>query len=257
MMRQVKSAVIFVSRIVTAANVLCRLYISTQYNKSIYTMHMRSKKTTAATDKDVVRPALAVSVNLRQTREKASRFAILGMLALGKKKSGYDLKKAIATSTANFWSESYGNIYPTLRKLLAEGAIQEGSEKALANKRQKQLYSITERGSQALAEWLRQPVATRSEDNELLLKLFFGSMMSLGESQALVKAHRDHHVGLLKTFEAIERNISTGPASEDQKIYLRATLQYGQAVSRALVQWSDTTERALQTRSRRHPGAKG
>jgi PadR family transcriptional regulator, regulatory protein AphA len=208
---------------------------------------MRPKKTATVVDKAVVRPALAVSGDIRQTREKASRFAILGMLALGKKKSGYDLKKAIATSTANFWSESYGNIYPTLRKLLAEGAILKDSAKAPANKRQKQLYSITKRGSQALSEWLRQPVATRSEDNELLLKLFFGSMMSLAESQALVKAHRDHHIGLLKTFAAIERTISTGQASQEQKIYLRATLQYGQAVSRALVQWSDATEKALQT----------
>ena len=227
---------------------LCRFDVSTQYISSIYTLYMRSNKKIAAKDKDVVRPALAVSVNLRQTREKASRFAILGMLALGKKKSGYDLKKAIATSTAYFWSESYGNIYPTLKKLLAEHAIQEESEKAPASKRQKQLYSITERGRQALTEWLRQPVAARSEDNELLLKLFFGSMISLDESQALVKAHRDHHVGLLKTFEAIERTISAGSASEEQKIYLRATLQYGQAVSRALVQWSDTTERALQAK---------
>src|SRR5271155_5367499 len=101
-------------------------------------------------NRDGRRPALPVSIDGRRTREKASRFAILGMLALGKKKSGYDLKKAIASSTASFWSESYGNIYPTLRKLLEEGAIREENEKAPASKRQKQLYSITERGRQAL-----------------------------------------------------------------------------------------------------------
>lgn len=186
-------------------------------------------------------------VESRQNREKASRFAILGMLALGKKKSGYDLKKAIAMSTANFWSESYGNIYPTLKKLLVEGAIREVSEKVPAGRRQKQLYSITENGKRALRQWLRQPAMARSEDNELLLKLFFGTMMSARESQALVAVHRDHHTALLEKFEAIERSISAGPTTDEQKVYLRATLSYGQAVSRALIQWSDATEKTLRT----------
>jgi PadR family transcriptional regulator, regulatory protein AphA len=167
------------------------------------------------------------------------------MLALGRKKSGYDLKKAIAASTANFWNESYGNIYPTLRKLLEEGAIREDNQDPPASKRQKQLYSITKKGSQTLRRWLRQPVPERSEDNELLLNLFFGSMMSPTESQDLVKAHRDHHIALLEKFEAIERSISTGPTTKEQKLYLRATLSYGQSISRALVQWADATERVL------------
>ena len=206
---------------------------------------MSSKKTAISLNRDALRPALAVSPDTRQTRLKASRFALLGMLALGNKKSGYDLKKAIAATTANFWSESYGNIYPTLRKLLEEDAIREDSEKAPASKRQKQLYSITEKGRQALRQWLRQPAAVRSEDNELLLKLFFGTMMPVGESQTLVAVHRDHHVALLEKFATIERSISTAPTTEMQKTYLRATLSYGQAVSRALVQWSDATEKTL------------
>ena len=186
-------------------------------------------------------------VESRQNREKASRFAILGMLALGKKKSGYDLKKAIAMSTANFWSESYGNIYPTLKKLLEEGAIREDSEKAPASRRQKQLYSITGKGQRALRQWFQQPVAVRSEDNELLLKLFFGTMMPVRESQALVAFHRDHQIALLEKFAAIDKSISAGPMTEGQKVYLRATLSYGQAVSRALIQWSDATEKTLRT----------
>jgi len=90
-------------------------------------------------------------------------------------------------------------------------------------------------------------VVVRSEDNELLLKLFFGAMMPVGESLALVAVHRDHHIALLEKFEAIERTVSTGPTTEVQKAYLRATLSYGQAVSRVLIQWSDATEKTLRT----------
>ena len=197
--------------------------------------------------------SFVVSIEGRKSREKASRFAILGMLALGKKKSGYDLKKAIATSTANFWSESYGNIYPTLKKLLADGAIRENSEKGRASKRQRQLFSITEKGKRSLGQWLRQPVMARTEDNELLLKLFFGAMMTVRESRALVAAHRDHHIALLEKFEAIERSISAGPLTVEQKVYVRATLAYGQAVSRALIQWSDATGERLRALKSRLP----
>jgi hypothetical protein len=107
------------------------------------------------------------------------------------------------------------------------------------------IYSITEKGKQSLKQWFRLPVVTRTHDNEMLLKLFFGSMMLSGESHLFVKAHRDHHVALLEKFEAIERSISTGPNTEERTVYLRATLSYGQSISRALIQWSDATERAL------------
>jgi hypothetical protein len=71
--------------------------------------------------------------------------------------------------------------------------------------------------------------------------------MPVRESQALVAVHRDHHIALLEKFKAIERSISAGPLTEGQKVYLRATLSYGQAVSRALIQWSDSTEETLRT----------
>jgi PadR family transcriptional regulator, regulatory protein AphA len=72
-------------------------------------------------------------------------------------------------------------------------------------------------------------------------------MMPVRESQVLVAVHRDHHIALLEKFEAIERSMSAGPMTDEQKVYLRATLSYGQAVSRALIQWSDATEKTLRT----------
>jgi PadR family transcriptional regulator AphA len=185
------------------------------------------------------------SMSSRHNREKASRFAILGMLALGKTKSGYDIKKAIATSTSNFWSESYGNIYPTLQRLLADGAICEVNDPAPTSRRQKQLYRITSKGNRALKDWLRQPVAPRLEDNEFLLKLFFGAMASTKDSRALVHDHREYHVSLLKKFEDIEGSIVEGPNTLRQRTYTLATLEYGRAVSRALIAWSDATTGSL------------
>jgi PadR family transcriptional regulator, regulatory protein AphA len=206
---------------------------------------LQMKKTLSETASVEFQPSLSPG-EVRQSREKASRFAVLGMLTLGHKLSGYDIKKAIAGSTANFWSESYGNIYPVLKKLLAEGAIRTESDDAPAGKRQKQLYSITPTGRLVLEDWLRQPVTPSVEDNELLLKLFFSAELPPQAPRALVKDNREYHAALLKKFAGIETYIASGQGSRAQKTYWLATLRYGQAVSRALLQWCDETEAELQ-----------
>lgn len=172
------------------------------------------------------------------------------MLALGGKKSGYDLKKALAATTSQFWSESYGNIYPALGKLLAEGLIQRDDDGALKTGRQRQLYSITEAGRLALGDWLRRPVVEHSTDNEFLLKLFFGTMMQVEDALALVEAHREHHLRLEAQFGEISQLISHGTSGRQQKVCLQATLAYGQAVSRALTEWANATTKALHSLER-------
>lgn len=61
-------------------------------------------------------------------RQNKSQYALLGMLTLGEM-SGYDIKKLFDTSLRNFWGESFGQIYPILRRLVREGlaTVQEES----------------------------------------------------------------------------------------------------------------------------------
>ena len=181
----------------------------------------------------------------KRSREKASRFALLGMLSLGGKQSGYDLRKAIASSTAHFWSESYGNIYPRLGELLNEELIRPHTPTRADTARRKQLYSITAKGRQALAAWLSEPVVPRHEDNELLLKLFFGSKMPTQAAAELVKANRAHHERMLQQFDAFTQSILDGPLRDEEKTFLEMTVKYGRAISKALVGWAEETESIL------------
>jgi DNA-binding PadR family transcriptional regulator len=204
------------------------------------------RKSTAAVNAKKQRHDMPAGVTgeSRQSREKASRFAVLGMLSIGCK-TGYDVKKAIAGSTANFWSESYGNIYPVLKKLLAEGAIRLDKQAAV-NGRAKQAYSLTADGRQTLEEWLRQPVIPRPEDNEFLLKLFFSAMVEPEDARALLKSYRAHYSGLLAHYESIEERITGEQGTKAQKTYWMATLHYGEAITRAIIDWCDATDRKLQ-----------
>jgi PadR family transcriptional regulator, regulatory protein AphA len=181
----------------------------------------------------------------KQSREKGSRFAVLGMLSLGPK-SGYDIKKTIAASTANFWSESYGNIYPVLKQLATEGAIEPEKDTGAGEGRPKQTFRMTAHGRKMLQNWLRQPVALRTEDNELLLKLFFGAVVSPKDMLAVVRAQHVLRVEELARYAEIAKYIAAQTGSEEQKIYWMATLRYGELTSRAAVTWCEEVERKLQ-----------
>ena len=49
----------------------------------------------------------------------SSRAAILGLLLMHDA-SGYDIRKLAEGSIGHFWSESYGQIYPTLKRLVRD-----------------------------------------------------------------------------------------------------------------------------------------
>src|SRR2546423_1494831 len=104
-------------------------------------------------------------------KENKSRYALLGMLSL-QPMSGYDLKKFIEESTANFWQENYAQIYPMLRQLTEEGLTTSHIEKQ-EKRPERRIYALTEQGWDELRRWLTEPVEPQVERNELLLKLFF------------------------------------------------------------------------------------
>ena len=89
-------------------------------------------------------------------RPNKSRYAILGILMLGPR-SGYDIKKFFDRTVANFWNESYGQIYPILKRLAAEGLVEKSIEKQ-AGKPDRHIYTITGEGRNEMREWLMTPV---------------------------------------------------------------------------------------------------
>src|SRR5262245_66602910 len=83
---------------------------------------------------------------------------LLGLLASGPR-SGYGIKKVVDRSTRFFWAASYGQIYPELKRLEADGLI-EGEDRPNGG-RSRRVYSLTPAGREALLEWMRSEVTTR------------------------------------------------------------------------------------------------
>jgi DNA-binding PadR family transcriptional regulator len=172
-------------------------------------------------------------------REVKSKFAILGMLSI-EPMSGYDIKKEVEKSISNFWSESYGQIYPVLRNLIAEKLVTKSVERE-AGKPDRHVYSLTAKGRKELRQWLRKGFAPKIQRDEFLLKLFFGEEISPKANIGHLEQFRELQRGLLQKYRAVEKEIMREYADNSNAPYWLMTVRYGQHVSRALLQWSNKT----------------
>jgi PadR family transcriptional regulator AphA len=102
-----------------------------------------------------------------------TKYILLGMLAR-MPQTGYTIKKWLENEYSHFWQESFGQIYPTLKQLVAEGLAVSSDHGSVGNGRGKIVYSITEAGRTKLADWLRQAPEIEKLRYEILLKISFG-----------------------------------------------------------------------------------
>ena len=168
-----------------------------------------------------------------------SQYALLGFLSRGPR-SGYDIKKEMDSSTQNFWSESYGQIYPNLKKLAGAGLVTLDTQKQ-EGKPDRKVYTITPAGHKALVMWLETPPSSAPPRNELLLKLFFGQRSSPEVAARHVEEYKTQLQNDLTTYRELERWIKTEYADHPGLPYWLITLNYGRYEAEALLKWCDET----------------
>ncbi len=166
--------------------------------------------------------------------------ALLGMLSLGAM-SGYEIRQRIEVSIGNFWSESYGQIYPALAKLRRQGLV-EVEETGRAGRK---VYSLTPRGRERLAAWLAVMPVARVPRNEMLLKLFFGGNGRVKDTRAQVMAERERFAADLQRYTLLEPEIRRRHAGKAALPFFLSTLRYGMSEARAVMEWADETLRSL------------
>src|ERR1700757_475956 len=108
-------------------------------------------------------------------RTSSSTQALLGLLTI-EPMSGYDLGRMVRASIGHIWRESYGQIYPNLKRLKAGGLVECRTEKH-PGRPERRIYSITKKGREQLARWLSLAPQPEIPRNEMLLKLFFGAQV--------------------------------------------------------------------------------
>ncbi len=182
-------------------------------------------------------------------RESKTQYAVLGLLSI-EPMSGYDMKSFISNSIGFFWQESYGQIYPVLRKLLREGSIK---RKVVEHdgRPDRHIHSLTPKGKEKLLKWLESPTEPESLRIEMLLKLFFGGLADPGTSIRHLEQLLEEQSARMRTFTKADRNLRHDDIQDDDFEYQYATLRYGIHITAARIKWCRETIESLKKSSKR------
>jgi DNA-binding PadR family transcriptional regulator len=179
-------------------------------------------------------------------RHSQTDLAVLGALSTGPM-TGYEVRVTITETLGHFWSESYGQIYPALAALEADGLVRRASSGRTSGTR----FEITVAGVTQLENLLAEPHRAPTPRNGLLLRLFFGTHLRAGEAEALLTDARDQADRALAQYAAVREEI--GDDTSPEQAYRTMTLSYGEHVARATLAWAEESLAALPDGDDRDP----
>ncbi len=167
-------------------------------------------------------------------RGRQTELAVLGALSV-RPMTGYAVREAIRQVLGHFWSESYGQIYPTLAELRRNGFIeaQEGGRPGSAT------YSLTRAGRDRLTNLLRQPHQPTPPRNQLMLRLFFGRALGVDACRALLRQAKTDAEQRLAEFQAIRAEFANDLQDTEHHPYWLLTISAGEHTARAAIAWAE------------------
>jgi PadR family transcriptional regulator AphA len=161
------------------------------------------------------------------------RYFILGLLTR-QSMSGYDIKRFLKSLGWLIGSPSFGSLYPALHALLEDG-LATVDVLSREDKPPRKIYSITERGKQALQEWVDQPVEQGASLKAFVMRLVLASNFSRAGLIAQLRQRRsqvaDHHASLGQIAKTVD----------ERDLGQRLALGYGLAIAAAELTWLDST----------------
>lgn len=164
-------------------------------------------------------------------RLNATAASLLGFLHWGPM-SGWDLGATAEHVIGDFWSLTRSQVYRELAWMAEAGLIQKGER----GSRERQPYALTDAGRAAFAAWADEEPGPETIRFPLLLKVSFGRHSPPERLAAFVRGHRADHAKRLAEYEAHLAEAQ----SEERDVYREATLAFGLAYERAVLEWFDS-----------------
>ena len=147
---------------------------------------------------------------------------------------GYQLSRELGESLGGFWRVSYGTLYPTLRRLEREGAV-EAHVDAEARGRRKTTYHVTHAGERLFFQLLHEtPHDNSTEDTRFRVRLAFFRYLPPETRIRLLERRRAALEDRLHTIED-----SLRAPRERVDTYTLALIQHGQAATESDLEWVD------------------
>ena len=194
-------------------------------------------------------------------RPSQTELAVLGALSTGPM-TGYEIRGSITGVLGHFWHESFGQIYPALSRLEAQGAVRRRSPGRTSGS----VFELTRSGRRRLTSLLAEPGPTPPARNALLLRLFFGTHLPDGGARDLLADAEARASAALEEYAAVRSEIEGGtegateggtgataisaaapptdeparpaPPSDPEQAYRTMTLSFGEHMARAQQAWA-------------------
>jgi DNA-binding PadR family transcriptional regulator len=159
------------------------------------------------------------------------KYALLGLLA-ETPCYGYEIKQNFEGALGNVWSVSYGQLYPTLRRLSEQGWVTKKTAPGM-KAAEKNIYSITSQGKKMLDEWLLKPLRSSYKvKDEFTLKFLFFSKLPKRKVLDYLRMQQKKTVLQRETFQRTLVSIR-----DEIDYYLQAIIRKGIIHLEAENQW--------------------
>ena len=179
--------------------------------------------------------------------------AILGLL---KERSmhGYQLKKHLADTLGGFWQVSYGSLYPALKRLQREGAVEMIFPKEQVGRR-KNVYRITPAGESLFAELLERAGQDATADEGFSVRFAFFQYLKPETRIRLLERRRAY---LESRWSTIKQSLQSYKERIDS--YTLSLMNHQLSATESDIRWLDDLIAAEQTKvprpARRRAGAR-
>jgi DNA-binding PadR family transcriptional regulator len=172
--------------------------------------------------------------------------AILGLL---KERSmhGYQLSKRLTDSLGGLWRVSYGSLYPTLRRLEKQGAVEKVFSPEEVGRR-KNVYRVTDDGERLFQELLEEGGAPHEafEENRFRIRMAFFRYLAPEARIRVLERRRAYLEERLSTIRASLKGMR-----DRTDAYTLSLMLHGQDSTEQDIAWLDgliAAERGKETR---------
>lgn len=175
-------------------------------------------------------------------------WTILGFLAL-QPRSGYEIREAAKRSVGFFWGISDGQLYPQLKVL--EGLQLIVAPNGIEGPRSRQRWSLTDKGREALHQWLSAPSAPIQIRDENLVKFLFASQEGPEWLIRLIQERRASFEWFLAEVQEVQPGSSWEHPGDASSLAGPSMLKrYGIEFAEMMLNWCDEVEAALLSSSK-------
>jgi DNA-binding PadR family transcriptional regulator len=158
--------------------------------------------------------------------------AILGLLK-ERPMHGYQLSRELQAQLGGVWKVSYGSLYPTLRRLERDRAVEQVPGTEAGAPRKRLVYRITPDGEELFIRLLEEPPSdTQAEDARFRIRLAFFRYLPPDTRIRLLDRRR---AALDERLDAVKDAIAAAADTGDD--YQRALMEHARAATEADIAW--------------------